>query len=97
MQGPGGTSYHTSMAAVYWKQDSSSSGARYHRVTTYSVMKLRSELCSQNHESVTAVMWPHQQCMACVVCTQGRHANPANNTVPLLLIRHANWRRAQTI
>ncbi len=30
--------HHTSMAAVYWKQDSSSSGARYHRVTTYSVM-----------------------------------------------------------
>lgn len=32
------------MAAVYWKQDSSSSGARYHRVTTYSVMKFDSEL-----------------------------------------------------
>lgn len=33
-----------SMAAVYWKHDSSSSGALYHLVTTYSVMKLRSEL-----------------------------------------------------
>lgn len=31
---------HTSMPASYVSQDSSSSGARYQRVTTYSVMKL---------------------------------------------------------
>ena len=37
-------SYQMSMAAVYWKHDRSSSGALYHLVTTYSVMKLRSEL-----------------------------------------------------
>ena len=36
--------HQMSMAAVYWKQDRSSSGALYHRVTTYSVMKFRSEL-----------------------------------------------------
>ena len=37
-------SYQMSMAAVYWKHERSSSGALYHLVTTYSVMKLRSEL-----------------------------------------------------
>jgi hypothetical protein len=35
---------HMSMAAVYCSHDSRSSGARYQRVTTYSVMKLRSVL-----------------------------------------------------
>jgi hypothetical protein len=36
--------HHMSMAAVYVSQLSNSSGARYQRVTTYSVMKLRSDL-----------------------------------------------------
>ncbi len=43
--------HHTSMAVVYPEHDSSSSGARYQRVTTYSVMNSFSLLVLRKAET----------------------------------------------
>lgn len=42
---------HTSMAAVYSEEFNNSSGARYHLVTTYSVMKSVSEVVRASPKS----------------------------------------------
>ena len=60
-----------SMAAVYWKHERSSSGALYHLVTTYSVMKLRSEL--QTYLLLSGTEVSERQSLCHIHCLPERH------------------------